>query len=158
MPHTLTHPTLNGAAADTVELAEFDDYGGAERLVDRLSDAGFPVEHVRILGTGIQSVEQVTGRMTKARASVAGAASGAWFGLLIGLLLSIFAIGPAWLGLMLTGLVIGAMWGALFGLLAHAATRGARDFASVKSLRADTYHVLVDGEHADDARRVLAHA
>ena len=157
MSHLLTHPTPT-RATDAVELAEFADYAGAQRLVDRLSDAGFPVELVRIVRTGIHSVEQVTGRMTKGRATVVGAASGAWFGLLIGLLLSIFALGPAALVLLLASLVVGAMWGALFGFLAHWATRGARDFASVKRLRAETYHVLVDSEHADDARRVLAHA
>src|SRR3712207_3334316 len=144
MSHLLTPPAMTGASADAIELAEFDDYGGAQRLVDRLSDASFPVEHVRIVGTGVYSVEQVTGRMTKARATVAGAASGAWFGLLIGLLLSVFAVGPAALVLLLVSLAMAATWGAVFGFLAHWVTRGARDFASVKSLRADTYHVLVD--------------
>lgn len=32
-------------------LREFDDYADAERVVDSLSDVGFPVEHV-IVGTG----------------------------------------------------------------------------------------------------------
>jgi len=158
MPHLLTPPAITGASAGAVELAAFDDYGGAQRLVDRLADAGFPVEHVRIVGTGMYSVEQVTGRMTTARATLAGTASGAWFGLLIGLLLSIFASGPAAIVLLLASLAIGATWGAVFGFLAHWATRGARDFASVQSLRAATYHVLVDDAHADAARRVLAHA
>ena len=89
---------------------------------------------------------------------MAGAASGAWFGLLVGLLLSIFALGPAAVVLLLGSLVVGAMWGALFGFLARWATRGARDFASLRTLRAESYHVLVDDAHADEARRVLAHA
>jgi uncharacterized membrane protein len=100
-------------------VATFPDYAGAQRPVDRMSDDGFPVEHVRIIGDGVRMVEQVTGRMTRAKAALARAASGAWFGLLIGLLLGVFAIGPAWLWLLVVGLVIGAVWGAVFGFLAH---------------------------------------
>jgi hypothetical protein len=134
-------------------VATFPDYVEAQRLVDRMSDDGFPVEHVRIVGHGVRTVEQVTGRMTRGRAALAGAASGAWFGLLIGLLLGLFAIGPAWLWLLLVGLVTGAVWGAVFGFLAHWATRGQRDFASIMSLQAERYDVYVDASHAADAAR-----
>ena len=34
-------------------------YEAAEHAVDWLSDQGFPVEHVRIVGTGLRYVEQV---------------------------------------------------------------------------------------------------
>jgi hypothetical protein len=134
-------------------IASFPDYAGAQRLVDRMSDDGFPVEHVRIVGDGVRTVEQVTGRMTRARAAAAGAASGAWFGLLIGLLLGLFAVGPAWLWLVLVSLLMGAAWGGLFGFLAHWATRGRRDFASVTSLQAENYQVYVDASHAAQAAR-----
>ena len=132
-------------------VATFPDYVGAQRLVDRTSDDGFPVEHVRIVGDGVRMVEQVTGRMTRPRAALAGAASGAWFGLLIGLLLGLFAIGPAWLWLLLVGLVTGAVWGAPFGFLAHWASRGQRAFASVMSLQAQRYDVHVDASCAAQA-------
>lgn len=56
-----------------------------------------PVEHVRIVGDGVRTVENVTGRMTKGKAALTGAASGAWFGALIGLLFALFAVGPLWL-------------------------------------------------------------
>lgn len=42
-------------------LQEFEDYADAQRLVDRLSDSGFPVEHVQIVRTGLRTVEQVMG-------------------------------------------------------------------------------------------------
>ena len=76
-------------------LARFDSYAGAQRVVDQLSDARFPVENVRIVGNGISSVEQVTGRLTKGRAALYGAGMGAWWGLFIALLFAIFTIGPA---------------------------------------------------------------
>lgn len=134
-------------------LGEFPTYAGAEQVVDRLSDNGFPVEHARIVGTGLRSVEYVTGRLTTGRAASAGAASGAWFGLLLGFLIGLFSDGSAWLGVLLGSTAIGAVWGALFGFLAHRATRGRRDFASVKGLEAEQYAVYVDATHADQAIR-----
>ena len=138
-----------------VLVATYSNYAEAQRAVDRLSDAKFPVEHVQIVGRDLTIVEDVTGRLTKGRAALAGAATGAWFGLFIGLLVGLFTTGPEWLGLVLGGVVIGAFWGAVFGFIAHWATRGMRDFASLRALTAGSYDVLVDEEHAARARELL---
>ncbi|MEU7818190.1 general stress protein [Pseudonocardia sp. NPDC049154] len=137
-------------------LREFDSYGPAQELVDRLSDRGFPVGMVRIVGTGIRTVEQVTGRLTKARAAAAGAAGGAWFGLLVGLLFGLLAAGSeTWVvAALFGGLVLGGVWGAAFGLVAHWATHGQRDFASVENLQAAHYAVEVEAGCLDEAARV----
>ena len=74
---------------ESLVLREYTTYEEAQRLVDGLSDAGFPVERVRIIGHDMNSVEQVTGRLTKGRAALLGAGGGAWWGLMIGLLLAI---------------------------------------------------------------------
>lgn len=154
-----THPAENATRFPAVEndrvLAEYATYPEAERLVDHLSDAKFPVEHVRIVGVGVSTVEQVTGRMTKTRAALVGAAGGAWFGLFVGLLFGLFVVGPAWLGMLLTGALVGALWGALFGFVAHWATGGRRDFSSAGGLQAQRYSVRVDAGYADEA---AAHA
>ena len=75
-------------ATDTQEarqtVASYPTYAEAQRAVDSLSDAGFPVEFVEIVGYDLRQVERVTGRLTTATATGAGAASGAWFGLFIG--------------------------------------------------------------------------
>jgi len=135
-------------------LGRFPTYAGAERLVDQLSDRGFPVVHLRIVGNGLRTVEHVTGRMTAGRAAAAGAASGAWFGLLFGLLLGLFSPDSAWLSVLLGSTLIGAAWVALFGFLAHRATGGRRDFVSVKGLEAEQYDVFVDADRADEAIRL----
>lgn len=142
-----------GAPGPQHLLGEFPTYTEAERVVDTLSDNGFPVEHVRILGTGLHSVEYVTGRLTTGRAALAGAGGGAWFGLLFGLLIGLFSTGSTWLAVLVGATAIGTAWGAAFGFLAQYAMRGRRDFSSVKGLEADTYAVYVDAEHADDAAR-----
>lgn len=136
-------------------IGEFSDYAGAQALVDRLSDAGFPVEHVRIVGEDVRIVEQVTGRMTKGKAALLGAGSGAWFGLFVGILIGFFLIGPAWFAALLLGIVIGAIWGAVFGFVGHWATRGRRDFSSVKGFEAQRYAVLVAAEHFAEAQGIV---
>jgi len=120
-----------------------------------MSDGGFPVEHVRIIGDGVRTVERVTGRMTNGKAALAGAASGAWFGLFIGLLFAIFTVGPLWIWVLLIALAIGAFWGAVFGFVAHWSSKGQRDFSSVQSLEAQRYDVYVTADHAAEAARYV---
>ncbi|MDT2003939.1 hypothetical protein FXW78_02275 [Rhodococcus opacus] len=149
----MTDP-MHARTPETLVLREYDTYAEAQRLVDRLSDDGFPVEHVRIVGDGLHSVEQVTGRMTKGRATLYGAGGGAWFGLLIGLLFSIFPTDSDMLVALLGSLAIGTFWGAVFGFVAHWATGGDRDFSSVSRLLATRYTVHVDADYFDDARKI----
>jgi hypothetical protein len=152
-----TGPPVGGAEAParpTVTVASYPDYPSAQRAVDYLSDNEFPVERTAIVGTDLRLVENVTGRLTVVRAGLAGAATGAWFGLFIGLLFGIFS-DSNWLGVLLAGVLIGALWGAVFGAIAHAMTGGRRDFTSTSSLQAAQYAVTVDAEHADAARQLL---
>jgi len=86
-------------------LATFSDYGQAQKAVDTLSDKRFPVEHLTIVGLGLKTVENVLGRLSWGRAAVSGLAMGAWFGVLIGLFVSLFANGEGGiLALVLLGL------------------------------------------------------
>ncbi|SNR57262.1 general stress protein [Blastococcus mobilis] len=151
-PSTPATPT---AQRRLLTLARFPSYAGAQHLVDRLADAKFPVERMRIVGNGIRTVETVTGRMTKGRAALYGAGSGAWFGLFVGLLFGLFAVGPAWIGVVLTTVLLGAAFGAVAGFIAHWATRGVRDFSSVSGLEADEYEVQVDAGLYEDALRLV---
>ena len=152
----MTRPGMNPIERPpSVVIATYERYADAQRLVDKLSDEGFEVEHVRIIGRGLHSVEQVVGRMTTAKAAGMGAASGAWFGTLIGLLLSLFTTG-AWWQPLLMGLVLGAIWGAVLGAGGQAATGGRRDFASTQRMEADTYEVEVSTTHAAKANEIAA--
>jgi hypothetical protein len=140
----------------TVTVATYTDYASAQRAVDYLSDNNFPVDRVAIVGTDLRLVEKVIGRLTIGRAALAGAGTGAWFGLLIGLLLGLFTPGPVWWRIMVFAILIGAAWGAIFGAIAHAFTRGRRDFASASMLQAAQYAVTVDPDHAEQARQLLS--
>jgi hypothetical protein len=147
-----------GRTAPRRVVASYSSYREAERAVDHLSDNRFPVERVSIVGRDLEYVEQVTGRMTYGSAALRGALSGAMVGLLVGWLFSIFnwfdpVIGWGWL--ILHGLWFGTLVGALFGLLSHALTGGRRDFASIGSMRANRYELIVDEEVADRAERLI---
>jgi hypothetical protein len=146
------------AAAPRV-VATYDTYEEAERAVDFLADNDFPVDRVAIVGRDVHMVEQVTGRVTYGEAALRGALTGAVTGALIGWLFWLFdwfspIVAGGWL--ILDGLWFGAVVGAVWGLLAHAATAGRRDFASRRTMQADRYELLVDAAVADEAYTLLA--
>lgn len=150
--------TVNPVSTAWNTVASFGDYTTAQRAVDRLSDDGFPVEQLDIVGSELRLVERVTGRLTKARAAAAGALSGVWIGLLIGSLFGLLGTGHTWLAMLLTGAGLGALWGGIFGFAAHLATRGQRDFSSLRSLAANRYDLVARGGEAERARALLSQA
>lgn len=145
----------SAAPAKQVLIAKYDDYASAQEVVDMLSDKGFDVSTVDILGRGLHSVESVQGRMSNGKAALYGALSGLWFGLFIGILFAMF-MPLAWLRTLIIAVALGALWGALFGFLSHALTGGKRDFASVKTLKATHYELLIDAPKAEEAKRLIA--
>lgn len=136
-------------------LGVFDDYKEAQQAVDYLSDNEFPVENVLIVGTELKQLERVTGRMTWGRAVLGGIATGAWFGLLVGLLLGIFAAEGRWLNAVLTGVALGVIWGAILSGVAYAMQRGQRDFSSVKTILPSKFEVLVEHKHLARGQELL---
>jgi hypothetical protein len=159
LPNQTMQPvSFNPVSAAWNTVASYDDYLQAQGAVDRLSDDGFPVEHLDIVGSDLRLIERVTGRLTKGRAAAAGAASGAWTGLLVGLLIGLFANSINWFGLVLTAIALGAVWGAVLGFAAHAATRGARDFSSVRSFVAGRYDLVARDGTVEQARTMLTRA
>lgn len=139
-----------------VTVGTYRSYVEAQNAVDHLSDEGFPVQRASIVGHGLTSVERVTGRMTKGRAALAGGATGAWVGLLLGVLLGVFTPGLVWLSVLLTSTVMGSLWGAAIGFVAHWSTRGRRDFTSLHGLSAERYDVVVAAESAAEAAQLLS--
>ncbi|HKP88418.1 MAG TPA: general stress protein [Thermoleophilaceae bacterium] len=141
-------------------IASFRTYAEAEAAVDRLSDSGFPVDRVAIVGRGLRLVERVTGRLGYGEATLRGAAAGAFAGALIGWLFAVFdwldpLVPSGWL--IVDGFLVGSLAGASIGLLMHALTGGRRDFTSIPSVEADRYDLVVDEPFADEAAALLNH-
>lgn len=137
------------------QIAAYPTYLEAQKAVDHLSDKAFPVQHVTIVGTDLRMVERVTGRLTYSRVALAGLASGAWFGLFVGLLLSLFANADQPALPILPAIAIGAAFGILFSVISYSLTGGKRDFTSSSQIVASSYSLLCGTEHAHKARGLL---
>ncbi len=135
-------------------LAVYDDYAAAQKAVDFLSDKEFPVQNCMIVGTDLKQVERITGRLTTGKVALAGAGTGFWFGLFVGFIFSLFDSGG--LGTIIATALFGILFGIIWALLGYAATRGQRDFSSVRIVVATRYEVLVEHKLLAKAQELLA--
>lgn len=145
-----------GAGRDEVgeKVASFPTYEQAQKAVSSLIAGEVPARDIAIVGTGLRSVERITGRLGYATA----ARSGALNGLMIGLLFAfIFVLGQptaqvaTFLGVLLVGMALGM----LLSLGTYSIIRRRRDFASVMQVTADHYDVCVAAPSLHKARGVL---
>ncbi|MGH3929861.1 MAG: general stress protein [Pseudonocardiaceae bacterium] len=138
-------------------IGSYATYAEAQGAVDHLADNQFPVADVTIVGVDLMLVERVLRRLSWGIVLAQGSASGAWFGLFVGVLLSLFAT-QAGTGLVpiMVGVSTGVLFGMVFAAVGYASTRGRRDFASASQLVAGRYDVLCLPRHAEQARDLLA--
>ncbi|MCL9759116.1 general stress protein [Frankia sp. AiPa1] len=140
-----------------MSLGIYDDYSRAQYAVDYLSDHEFPVQNVAIVGTELKSVERVTGRLTHGKVAAAGAVSGLWIGLFVGIAFALFS-DRGQIGFLITTPLLGAAFGAIWSQLAYrTATRGGtRDFVSISQIVATRYEVLIEHRFIEQARGLVA--
>lgn len=139
-------------------VTSFTQYRDAEHAVDRLASQPFDIERIAIIGSDLQFVEEVNGRLTYGVAAARGAAAGALAGALIGWALGLFdLLQPIITGLVLAlyGVVFGAAVGAAVGLVLYALRGGRRDFQASSALRPRRYDVVADADVVERARQLL---
>ncbi len=138
-------------------IGSYATYEEAQRAVDHLADSNFAVRDVTIVGVDLMLVERVIGRLTWGRVLASGAASGAWLGLFVGVLLYAFG-GPNAGSIVpiLVGLASGALFGMVFAAVGYRASAGRRDFQSASQMVAGRYDVLCEPRNAEQARGLLA--
>lgn len=135
-------------------IATFSGYEAAQKAVSALIAAEVPARDIAIVGTGLRSLERITGRLGYA----AAARSGAVTGLMLGLLFSfVFVLGNPDVSIIVFAgvLLVGVAIGMLLNLITYAAVRRRRDFASVTQVIADSYQVCVLPSSIHKAREVL---
>ncbi len=137
-------------------LGEFTHYEDAQAAVDFLSDKGFPVQNLLIVGTDLRLVERVVGRRTWGRVLGQGALSGITTGMILGLLLMLVFGGDNPLPLLTMGLALGIVMGVLTAGLGYSLTQGKRDFDSMSQTVAGKYEVLVEHNMLEQAKDTLA--
>ena len=133
------------------EVASFATYPEAQRAVDALSDQGFPVQHLAIIGTDLRQVERITGRMSWGRAAMSGAMSGLWIGVFFGLIMSVAGSNGPRLNFWAC-VLLGVLWGIVFQLFSYALTRGRRDFTSISQVVASRYSIIAAREVREAAQ------
>ena len=152
-------PGMNPASPLKLEfpqsLAVYDDYAGAQKAVDFLSDNKFPVEQCMIVGTDLKRIERITGRLTTGRVAMGGALSGRLARPVRRAdLHAVHRRGRVRHDL--STMLFGALFGLIWALVGYAMTRGQRDFSSVTQVVATRYEVLVEHKVAAQARELLA--
>jgi hypothetical protein len=138
-------------------VARYPTYAQAQAAVEYLVKHDFSVQDVTIVGSDLQMVERVTGRLTAGKLAAAGAASGVWLGLFVGLLMGFFSpVQGGLLLLLVVSIAIGAAFGAVFGYLGYTVAKGRRDFTSASQVVARQYDVLCEPRTAEQAREMLS--
>ena len=133
----------------------YNTYEDAQKAVDFLADQKFAVQNLAIVGTELKSVERVLGRRNWGTVIAQGVQFGISTGLLVGLVVLIFAPPGNILLLLLTALVIGIVLGIGMQAIAYAMSAGKRDFMSVSQTVATKYEVLCEHKVAAQARELL---
>ncbi|MEV7041122.1 general stress protein [Amycolatopsis sp. NPDC051061] len=136
-------------------IGSYESYEQAQRAVDHLAGAEFPVTDVTIVGVEPMLVERIAGKMSWGKVLGSAATSGAMFGLFLGLVLSLLNPGAGLVPIVI-GLVAGLGFNLLFGALGYAANRNKRGFISQSQLVARRYDVLSQPRNAEKGRALLA--
>ncbi|KZE41283.1 general stress protein [Microbacterium sp. T32] len=145
-----------GTATDDLgqAVASFPKYENAQKAVSALIAGEVPARDITIVGTGLRSMERITGRLGYATAARSGALNGLMLGLLFAF---IFVLGTpnaqisAFVGVLLVGMALGM----LLSLGTYSLLRRRRDFASVTQVAADHYDVFVAASSLAKARGIL---
>ena len=124
-------------------LGTYDSYVEAQKVVDRLAKAEFPIAKLAIVGNGLTSVEIVTRKRSWNRAALSGILSGAWLGIFLGLLMSFLAPTFTW-QLFAAAVFIGAALGLFLQLGSYAIQRRNRDFESTTQVLAANYQIILE--------------
>lgn len=138
-------------------VASFTDYTAAQKAVSALIAGDVPAREIAIVGTGLRSIERVTGKLGYATAARQGAMNGVLLGLLFA---AIFVLGTSeaqlqlFIGVMLVGMAVGM----LLSLITYTIVRRRRDYASVMQVVADHYDVMVQPTSIHKARGLLGTA
>ena len=148
-------------ADDRAVIGVFADLDSAQAAVERLAEAGFPIDHISVVGQDLQSETRFNGYVTTGDIAGPSAATGAWVGGLFGLLVGSALLFPPAAGpLIVLGPLAAAASGAVQGavvaggigaIVGHFVAK--RHIPKYERLvRAGSYLVVVHGTEQDVAR------
>lgn len=136
-------------------VAQFTKQERAQEAVRKLIDGGVTPNSISIEGTGVTTVEQVTGKLSFATAARSGAINGALFGIFFGAFV-LMSTPNAPIQLPLGVLLIAIALGIVLNLGLFGVTRKRRSYASSSQIVASSYTLKVAGsEQYRKAQEIL---
>jgi len=136
------------------KVASFPSYEQAQKAVSSLITGEVPARDIAIVGSGLRSIERITGRLGYATAARSGALNGLMLGLLFAFIV-VLGQPTVQISLFLGVLLVGMALGMLLSLGTYSIIRRRRDFASVMQVTADHYDVCVAAPSLHKARGIL---
>ncbi|NJC70324.1 hypothetical protein HC031_11465 [Planosporangium thailandense] len=148
--------TDHAGLAGRTPVASFPRYADAERTLELLAHASFPVHRTALVGGDLKLVGVTDTRVTAVRAAALGGCGGLW----VGAMMAVFSVvnGPGTGGLLIRlayGLPLGALSGVAVGLSAYAILGDTRGGPPHPRLVATRHELHVDAEVAASAWRLL---
>ncbi|MFB9777228.1 general stress protein [Brevibacterium otitidis] len=140
-------------------LGSYRTHEDAQKAVRYLAESEFDVSSLTIVGSDLKIVEPVTGMLTWAAAAGRGALSGAWVGMLFGLVFMLLGGGAEaslTTGALLPGIVIGVGLGMIWGIAVKAINRKQGAIMSSPQVLARTYDIICPPGVLNEAREILA--
>lgn len=135
-------------------LGNYPSFDAAQSTVQRLVDEGISLQALTVVGRDVRVVNRLRRRAGYPAVVLRSAIQGAFFGLLIGLLMSFIV--PETAGLqILSSLALGVGIWVIFGVLGQAMRKKAPGFDTVPQVVAVSYDLVCDFEVSHRARGVL---
>lgn len=135
-------------------VATYKKYEGAQKAVSTLIEKNVPARDIAIVGSGLRSIEKVTGKLGWGRAALQGAINGTIMGLLFAAFVVIWSPGSD-IALLGGILLVGVSVGMMFRVIGYMIVRRRRDYASIMAVAAEHYEVTVSAQHTTSAREAL---
>jgi len=147
-------PQVSGNTEVGEMVASFPEYEAAQKAVSKLIAAEIAARDIAIVGSGLRSIERVTGKLGYATAARSGAINGVLIGLFFAAILVLGSPAvpiQAFVGVLFVGIAVGM----LLSLVTYSFVRRRRDYASVVQVTADHYEVTVASRSIHRAREIL---
>ena len=136
-------------------IGNYRSYEAALSAVDRVVEAGVDPRFLSIVGRDLRSVYRLRHRPSYAAVAGRAALQGAFFGVFIGLLISMMSGGQDLAMTIGSTVVMGAVIWVLFGVIGEMMRRRQLKYAMIPSMTAVSYDLVVDNSVAGKVSSVL---
>ncbi|WP_067605810.1 general stress protein [Enteractinococcus helveticum] len=136
-------------------IGNYRSYEAALSAVDRVVEAGVDPRFLSIVGRDLRSVYRLRHRPSYAAVAGRAALQGAFFGVFIGLLISMMSGGQDLAMTIGSTVVMGAVIWVLFGVIGEMMRRRQLKYAMIPTMTAVSYDLVVDNSVADQVSSVL---